>query len=254
MMVSPTIIVSTIVLAVVVVVSFSRLRENTVSSSRNPLGTETGKVTLAIASRIWIVERKTALMAVFPSSYRRSLLGSGLVCFAFLLMTAHTSAQDTKTRTTTIAGPGVSVFTYKEIPAATGPCTSEECDWWNRLREAGNKLLRKGDEKSKSAYAALFVEGIAKSYRVPSDDRPSQLLFDRPVQIADLPIKPRNGTVRLSVEHRADGSVGEVKVVSGLGSTVDKRCIQAAMNVIFLPAVRDHKFVTEWQTAQYGFH
>jgi len=186
------------------------------------------------------------------SSYRRSLLGSGLVCFAFLLMTALTSAQDSKTRTT-VAGSGVSVFTYKEIPAATGPCTSEECDWWNRLREAGNKLLRKGDEKSRSAYASLFVEGIAKSYRVPSDDRPSQVLFFSPVQIADLASKPRSGIVRLSVEFREDGSVGEIKVLSGLGTRVDQRCIQAARSVIFLPAVKDRQFVTEWQTPEYKF-
>jgi hypothetical protein len=121
------------------------------------------------------------------------------------------------------------------------------------LREAANNLLRKGDGKSRKVFASLFVEGIEKSYSVPLPDRPPQLLFDRPLQIADLPIKP-NGTVRLSVENRADGSVGEVKVVSGLGSPIDQRCIQAAMNVIFLPAVRDHKFVTEWHTAQYGFH
>ena len=207
---------------------------------------------MAIASLIWIVERKTALMAVFPFYYRRSLLGSGLVCCAFLLMAAQASAQDTKTRTT-IAGSGVSVFTYKEIPAATEPCTSEECDWWNRLREAGNKLLRKGDEKSRNVFASLFVEGIEKSYTVPLADRPSQVLFFRPVLIADLPSKPRNGAVRLSVEYRADGSIGEVNVLNGLSPEVDKRCIQAAQNVIFLPAVTDRKFVTEWQPAQYKF-
>lgn len=192
-------------------------------------------------------------MAVFPSSCRRSLLGSGLLCFAFLLMAARASGQALKPRTTITGSRSVSVFSFKEIPAATEPCTSEECDWWNRLREAANNLLRKGDGKSRKVFASLFVEGIEKSYSVPLPDRPPQLLFDRPLQIADLPIKP-NGTVRLSVENRADGSVGEVKVVSGLGSPIDQRCIQAAMNVIFLPAVRDHKFVTEWHTAQYGFH
>ena len=194
---------------------------------------------------------KPTLKTFVASFHKSPLRASMLVCFAFLLMTAHASAQDSKTRTT-IAGSVVSVFTYKEIPAATGPCSSEECDWWNRLREAGNKLLRKGDEKSRNVFASLFVEGIVKSYTVPLDDRPSQVLIDRPVKIADLPLKP-SGTVRLSVEYRADGSVGEVKVVSGLGSTVDQRCIQAAMNVIFLPAVRDHKFVTEWQTPEYRF-
>jgi len=189
-------------------------------------------------------------MAVSPS-YRRSLLVLGLVCCALLLMTALASAQDTKTRTTT-AGSTVSVFTYKEIPEATEPCTPEECDWWNRLREAGNKLLRKGGGKSEKVFASLFVEGITNSYSVPLEDRPSQVLVDPPVQIADLPLKP-NGTVRLSVEYRADGSIGEVKTLSGLGP-VDRRCIQAAMSVIFLPPVRDHKFVTQRQKAEYKFY
>ena len=168
-------------------------------------------------------------------------------------MTAHASAQDTKTRRTA-AGSAVSVMSYKEIPAATEPCTSEECDWWNRFREAGNKLLQKGDQKSMSAYASLFLEGIAKSYKVPLADRPSQVLFfGQPVQIAHLPLKQRNGRVRLSVEHRADGSVGEIKVLSGLGTQVDQRCIHAARGVIFLPAVKDRQFVTEWQTPEYKF-
>src|SRR6266576_1229481 len=203
-----------------------------------------------MAWRISIVGRKTALMAVFRFSCGRSLLGSGLVCFAFLLMTADASAQDTKTRTTA-SGLSVSVFPYKEIPAATESCTSEECDWWNRLREAGNKLLRKGDEKSKKVFASLFVEGIEKSYSVPLADRPSQgLVVGSPAQIANFRLRRISGTVKLSVEHRADGSVGEIMVLSGLASDVDQRCIQAAMNVIFLPAIRDHKFVTEWQTAQ----
>lgn len=187
------------------------------------------------------------------SLHRRSLLRFGLVCCACLLTTAHLSAQDTKTVKTT-TGSGVSVRTYEEIPAATEPCTPEECEWWNRLRQAGNKLLRKSDQKSKSAYAFLFLEGIEKSYRIPLKDRSSQtLFFGPPVQTADLPSKQRNGIVKLSVEQRADGSVGEVKVLNGLGPEIDRRCIQAAQNVIFLPAVRDRTFVTEWQTPQYRF-
>lgn len=105
-----------------------------------------------------------------------------------------------------------------------------------------------------SAYASLFVEGIAKSYKVPLADRSSQvLLFGQTVKTTNLPPKQRNGTVRLSVEHRADGSVGEIKLLSGLGTQVDQRCIQAARRVIFLPAVKDRQFVTEWQTPGYKF-
>lgn len=120
------------------------------------------------------------------------------------------------------------------------------------MREAGNKLLRKGDQKSKSAYALLFLEGMEKSYRVPVKDRPSQVLDRGPtVKTSDLPSNERNGTVILSVEHRADGTIGELRVLNGLGPKIDQRFIQAAQSIIFLPAVRDREFVTELQTAKY---
>lgn len=209
---------------------------------------------MAIAPLIWILEKKTAFKAVFLSFQRRSLLGANLVCCAFLLMTVPASAQDTKTLTTKVGSSGLSIRRYTEIPAATEPCTAEECDWWNRLREAGNKLLQKGDQKSRRAFATLFLEGIEKSYKVPLADRHSKHLFyGQTVQIADLPPQQRNGTVKLSVEHRADGSIGEIKVLSGMGTRVDQRCIQAARSVIFLPAVKDRQFVTEWGTPEYKF-
>lgn len=198
-------------------------------------------------------KRNTTLGAVFLSFQRRASLGASLLCCAFLLMTVPASAQDTKTRTTKVGSSGLQIRHYTEIPAATEPCTSEECDWWNRLREAGNKLLQKGDQKSRGAFATLFVEGIEKSYKVPLADRPAKtLFFVHPAQ-TDLPPQQRNGTVSLSVEYRADGSVGEIKLLSGLGTKVDQRCIQAARNVIFLPAVKDRQFVTEWGTPRYNF-
>lgn len=190
----------------------------------------------------------------FPFLNRSSLLRFALVSCACLLTTANLAAQDTKT-VTTASGSDVSIRTYQEIPAATEPCTPEECEWWSRLRQAGNKLLQKRDEKSKSAYASLFVEGIEKSYRIPLKDRSAQALFFGPVlQTADLPSNQRNGIVKLSIELRPDGSVGDVKVLNGLGREVDRRCIQAAQGVIFLPAVKDRAFVTDWQTPKYEFN
>jgi hypothetical protein len=186
-----------------------------------------------------------------PSLHRRSFLRFGLVSCACLLMTAHLSAQETKTVKST-SGSGISVTSYKEIPAATESCPSAECEWWNKLRQAGNKLLR--NQKSKSVYASLFVEGVEKSYRIPLKDRSPQILvFGPTVQVTDLASKERNGKVTLSVEHRADGSIGDVRVLNGLGPKIDRRCIQAAQSVIFLPAVRDHRFVTEWQTSEFKF-
>src|SRR5687767_1061122 len=126
-----------------------------------------------------------------PSLRRRSFLRFGLVSCACLLTTAHLSAQDTKTVKST-AGSGISVATYQEIPAATEPCSPVECEWWNRLRQAGNKLLRKGDQRSKSAYASLFLEGIEKSYRIPLKDRSAlTLVFGPRVETTDLASKER---------------------------------------------------------------
>jgi len=208
---------------------------------------------MANASLAWIVEGKKDLAAFFPAFYWRSLRGSALVCFVFLLMAANTPAQDTKTRKTT-KGSAFSVTNYQDLPVADSSCNSEECAWWNRLREAGNKILRKGDQNSKKAYASLFVEGMEKSYRVPLADRPPYVLvFGPPLRPSDLPSKQKNGTVSLLVEQRADGTVGEVKVLSGVSPDLDQRCIEAARSVIFWPAVKDGKFVTQWQPAEYKF-
>ena len=151
------------------------------------------------------------------------------------------------------AGSSVLLSTYKEIPGPTEPCTPSECEWWEQLRQAGNDLQLKGDKKSKKKYILLFVEGIEKNHRIPLGDRPSQILVPTiPVQYS-RDLVPKNGKVELSIEVRPDGSVGEVKVVKGLRSDMDQRCIQAQRKNIYLPSVKDQSFVTEWQKTECSF-
>lgn len=157
-------------------------------------------------------------------------------------------------------GSGLEITTYTEIPEATEPCTPLECEWWKQMREAGNDLLRKGDDKTKKKYALLFkkyallfVEGIEKAYRIPLADRPAQALVSQGPAQSPRDIIPKNGKVELSVEVRADGSVGEIRVVKGLRSDMDQSCIQSQRQNIYLPAVRDRAFVTEWQKATCTF-
>lgn len=170
-----------------------------------------------------------------------------------ILTSINLTAQDKKTVITT-SGSGIALTTYQEIPAATEPCAPLECEWWSRLQQAGNKLLRKGDQKATNAFVSIFVEGIEKSYKIPVKDRPAlTLVFGPRVQTDNLASKEKNGTVKLSIELRSDASVGEVRVLNGLGSKIDQRCIQSAQRIIFLPAVRDRNFVTEWQTPEYKF-
>jgi len=236
-----------------VVVRTSSLRESTLIRSRKHPCALRSRPTSAVGGRSRNWEKQDDLRHSLPSLHRRSFIRFGLVSCACLFTTAQLSAQDTKTVKST-SGSGISVTSYQEIPAATEPCTSVECEWWNRLRQAGNKLLRKGDQKSKRAYASLFVEGIEKSYRIPLKDRSAlTLVFGPRVQTADLQSKEKNGTVKLSIEHRADGSIGDVRVLKGLGPKTDQRCIYAAQSFIFLPAVRDRTFVDDWQTSEFKF-
>ncbi len=62
------------------------------------------------------------------------------------------------------------------------------------------------------------------------------------------------GSVVVSIEYRADGSVGEVKIVKGLGLGIDESLITAARKSVFLPAVENGAFVTSQHTATAQFH
>jgi len=56
--------------------------------------------------------------------------------------------------------------------------------------------------------------------------------------------KKVSGSLALVVELRPDGTVGEVKIVQGLGYGLDEKAADAARQMIFLPAVKDRKFVS----------
>lgn len=151
-------------------------------------------------------------------------------------------------------GSDLAISIYKEIPEATEQCAPAACEWWKQLRAAGNDLLGKGDEKSKRKFVTLFVEGLERSYRIPLKDRPPQMLSS----VRPAPLHPgvrmKNGKVSLSVEFSAGGSVGEVKVVNGVRPDMDERCMRATRQIIFLPAVKDGVFVTDWQSGGCSFH
>jgi hypothetical protein len=48
----------------------------------------------------------------------------------------------------------------------------------------------------------------------------------------------------LAAIDRLDGTVGEVKIVQGLGYGLDEKAAEAARQMIFLTAVKDRKFVS----------
>ncbi|HBR56300.1 MAG TPA: hypothetical protein DEA22_02320 [Blastocatellia bacterium] len=173
--------------------------------------------------------------------------------FAFVVSVSGVVGQETKTvRTRT--GVRTVISTYIEFPEAEETCSGAQCEWWNQLREAGRVLLQKDDKKTRRNYVELFVVGLEKSYHVPLKDRPPLVLANDPPPISSKTQRRKmNGQVSLSVEYRAEGSVGEIKVVKGLNSYADKVCIRMARESIFLPAVKDQTFVTGWSPVSCTF-
>jgi hypothetical protein len=174
--------------------------------------------------------------------------------FLILCLVSTIALGQEKTITSqTRSGNTVYVSSKKivELPEASEPCEPIVCEWWSKLRQAANELQRKEDGKSKKKFVLLFVEGVEKSYRIPVKDRPSMVLASQRPEISDLmKVKKVSGEIILSIELRADASIGEIKVIKGLNPTLDNRFIQSTRQTIFLPAIKDGVFVTEWKESK----
>jgi TonB family protein len=133
----------------------------------------------------------------------------------------------------------------REVPEATLPCTPEEATWWDQLRKAAKAVQdTKGGRKEKEKYLALVQQGQEKSFQPPVADRPALVLSrTQPRYNEAARRKFVKGSIALVVQLRADGYVGEVEVVQGLEPGLDQNAIDAARQTIFLPRIKDRKFV-----------
>jgi TonB family protein len=134
----------------------------------------------------------------------------------------------------------------REIPNATPPCTPEEAKWWQDLQEAAKAVRKKrGAKKESQRFLELLQVGQEKSYQPPVPDTKPFILSKAEPTYGDQARALRiNGLVMLAVQLRPDGFVGEVEIVKGVGHGLDERAADAARRTIFLPAVKDRKFVS----------
>jgi TonB family protein len=142
------------------------------------------------------------------------------------------------------------------IPDVSVPCSEEEAQWWNRLKTAGEELRadRKNQEK-KQAFLSLLQEGQEKSYQVPIQDHKAIVLVMNPPHYSEAGRQAKvGGEVEMRLELRADGFVGEVENLRGLGFGLDENAVEAARKTIFLPAVKDRKFVTSKNQMSMSFN
>jgi hypothetical protein len=137
------------------------------------------------------------------------------------------------------------------IPEASEPCTPAEAAWWERIRSAYAEMLRAYKKRKAKAVAdakrkfwLLLHEGEQNAYRVPLQDRPPLVLLQGMILTPFLAIKhATSGTLELSVEYRKDGSVGDIDVITWLGDGWTQNTMEAVRQNVFLPAVKDRKFV-----------
>ncbi|MBX7222919.1 MAG: TonB family protein [Blastocatellia bacterium] len=88
----------------------------------------------------------------------------------------------------------------------------------------------------------------------PTVVRPMQILSREKPRYTELATRHKvAGDVVLNVQFRADGTVGEVTVLRGLGYGLDESAVQAAKRIKFIPAERDGKPIDSLNKVQYSF-
>ena len=135
-----------------------------------------------------------------------------------------------------------------DLPEASLPCTPQEAKWWNDVRAASKEIGRtRAAKKQKGELNRLIKEGLEKSYQIPIPDQSAAHLWQStPDYTEEFLHKRVNGSVAMAVELRHDGTVGEVRIVQGLDRVVNETAVNWARKLVFLPAVKDRKFVTSW--------
>ena len=163
-----------------------------------------------------------------------------------LLALAGGALAQTQSDADRAAKQALDALHHREMPEATIPCTADEAKWWAELRTAGAAVRETmGEEKETKKFLGLLKQGREKSYEPPVANRGALILYQVPFRSTEESRKKNiSGALALVVELRPDATVGEVKIVQGLGYGLDENAIKAARQIIFLPAVKDRKFVT----------
>jgi TonB family protein len=145
---------------------------------------------------------------------------------------------------------------HREIPEASLPCTAEETKWWQALRETASSVLKsRGGKQETRRFQNLLMEGKEKALLPPIPDSKAFVLSKTEPRYTESARRKRiNGYVIVMVELRADGFVGEVNVKLGLDPGLDENAIEAARRTIFVPAVKDRKFVSSRVSMEMTFN
>jgi TonB family protein len=179
------------------------------------------------------------------------------------------------------------------IPDATQPCSDDVAKWWQDLRAAAQEAVtanRRKDEALREAlskrrsgiatdnqddvlsrkqrdtlneaieaatrkYLDALKDGRDKAYTPPILPRRFLVLYTaRPNYTERARRKKTAGDVRLQVELRSDGTIGDVRIVSGLGDGLDENAVKAVRQTVFLPQIGKGGFETVSRPMEVSFN
>ncbi|HVG21666.1 MAG TPA: energy transducer TonB [Blastocatellia bacterium] len=140
----------------------------------------------------------------------------------------------------------------KRYAAKPGPIPDEE----NGLLPQDELVkLNEAIKASKEKYIELLRVGKEKSYRALIPDGGLVLLArNRPRYTERARQAGITGTVILQAVFKDDGTIGEVKIVRGLGYGLDERAVEAVQGIVFLPARFKDMFVPSRKSVQMVFN
>jgi TonB family protein len=186
------------------------------------------------------------MMRTFQTSLLLSLI---VTCTAGIFAQSQTDADRA-------AQQAIKAIHSRDLPEASLPCTTDESKWWNDLRAAAKVVNpAQPDQPDIKKIHRLIKEGIDKSYQIPIPDRYATVLWrGHPGPTPQPKFKKINGSIALAVELLPDGTVGEVKIAQGLDPSYDQVAIETARKLLFVPAIKNRKFVSLWMPMTMSFN
>lgn len=103
-----------------------------------------------------------------------------------------------------------------------------------------------GTADDEAARKAFVGKEVTRKVRLGMKPEPSYTEAARQYEIS--------GTVILKCVFRSNGSVTDIRTVSGLPYGLTDRAIQAAKRIKFIPAMKDGKYVSMWMQLEYNFN
>jgi TonB family protein len=115
--------------------------------------------------------------------------------------------------------------------------------------------LNEAIEAATRKYLGVLKDGRDKAYTPPILPRRFLVLYTAWPNYTELARRKKTGgDVRLLVELRSDGTVGDVSIVSGLGDGLDENAIKAVRRTVFLPQVGKGGFQTVFSPMEVSFN